>query len=105
MSQFSVYKNKNNRTRKSFPYLLDIQSDLLDQVRTTIVIPLGRHSTFKNQVITRLCPVIEIEGEEYVALTPQLASIERHLLGREVTNISEYRNEFIDAIDLIISGI
>lgn len=105
MSQFTVYKNKNSKTKKTFPNLLDIQSDLLDQMRTTIVIPLGKYSTVKDQVITKLCPVVEIDGNKYATLTQQIAVIERTLLGTEVTNISNYRSEFIDAIDLIISGI
>ncbi|NOZ10796.1 MAG: plasmid maintenance protein CcdB [Gammaproteobacteria bacterium] len=105
MSQFTVYKNKNPKTKKTFPYLLDIQSDLLDQIRTTIVIPLGKYSIVKDQVITKLCPIVEIDGAKYAALTQQLAGIDRILLGAEVTNISDYRAEFIDAIDLIISGI
>lgn len=105
MSQFSVYKNKNSRTKKTFPYLLDIQSDLLDQLRTTVVIPLGNYSTVKDQVITKLCPIVEIDGNKYAALTQQIAGIEKSLLGTNVTNISDYRSEFIDAIDLIISGI
>ena len=105
MSQFTVYKNKNSRTKKTFPLLLDIQSDLLNQLHTTIVIPLGKHSIVKEQVITKLCPVIEIDGTKYAALTQQMAGIERALLGAKVTNISGYRSEFIDAIDLIVSGI
>ncbi len=105
MSQFTVYKNKNSRTKKTFPLLLDIQSDLLDQIRTTIVIPLGKFSTVKDQVITKLCPIVEIDGTKYAALTQQIAGIERASLGTKVTNISDYRSEFIDAIDLIISGI
>jgi len=97
MSQFTVYKNKNPKTKKIFPYLLDIQSDLLDQLRTTIVIPLGKYSTLKDQV--------EIDGNKYAAITQQIAGIERTLLGTEVTNISDHSSKFIDAIDLIISGI
>lgn len=27
MSQFTVYANKNAKTRKTFPYLIDMQSD------------------------------------------------------------------------------
>ncbi len=105
MSQFSVYKNKNSRTKKTFPYLLDIQSNLLDQLRTTVVIPLGKYSIVKDQVITKLCPIVEIDGNKYAALTQQIAGIEKSLLGTNVTNISDYRSEIIDAIDLIISGI
>ncbi len=105
MSQFTVYKNNNSKTKKTFPYLLDIQSDLLDQIRTTIVIPLGKYSIVKHQVITKLCPIVEIDGNKYAAITQQIAGIERTLLGAEVINISNHRSEFIDAIDLIISGI
>lgn len=105
MSQFTVYNNKNPKTRKNFPFLLDIQSDLLDQIATTIVIPLAPYSSVKNQIITKLCPVVEINNKKYAALTQQLAGIDRKLLGSEVVNISNYRTEFVDAIDLIISGI
>lgn len=105
MSQFSVYKNKNSKTKKTFPYLLDIQCDLLDQLRTTVVIPLGKYSVVKDQVITKLCPIVEIDGNKYAALTQQIAGIEKSLLGTNVTNISDSRSEFIGAIDLIISGI
>jgi toxin CcdB len=40
MGQFTVYENKNPRTKKAYPYLLDIQADLLEELRTTAVIPL-----------------------------------------------------------------
>ncbi len=47
----------------------------------------------------------DIDGNKYAAITQQIAGIERTLLGAEVTNISNHRSKFIDAIDLIISGI
>lgn len=105
MSQFTVYKNSNPKTRKTFPYLLDIQSDLLDQIRTTVVIPLGKYSTVKKHVMTKLCPIVEIDGNKYAALTQQLAGIDRKYLGSAVTSLAEHRAEFIDAIDFMISGI
>ena len=40
MAQFKAYENPNKATRKTYPYLLDIQSNLLDDLRTTVVIPL-----------------------------------------------------------------
>ncbi len=105
MSQFSVYRNRNPKTRKIFPYLLDIQSDLLEQIHTTVVVPLGKYSTVKDQGITKLCPIVEIDGIEYAALTQQLAGIDRRLLDAEVTNISNCRSDIIAAVDLILSGI
>ena len=55
--------------------------------------------------MTKLCPIVEIEGNIYAALTQQLAGIDRKLLGIEVTNLSNYRTEFTDAVDLMITGI
>ncbi len=105
MSQFGVYRNRNPKTRKIFPYLLDIQCDLLEQIHTTVVVPLGKYSTVKDQVITKLCPIVEIDGIEYAALTQQLAGIDRRLLGVDVTNISNCVSDIIAAVDLILSGI
>lgn len=39
MAQFKVYENPNDATRQTYPYLMDIQSNLLDELRTTVVIP------------------------------------------------------------------
>ena len=41
MAQFRVYENSNRATKQRIPYLLDIQSDLLDDLQTTVVIPLA----------------------------------------------------------------
>ncbi len=105
MSQFDVYRNNNPGTNEIFPFLLDVQSDLLESLRTTVVIPLGRHSVVREQIMTKLCPIMEIEGARYAAFTQQIAGIDRALLGARVANVSEHRTEIIDAIDLIISGI
>lgn len=40
MSQFWAYHNPNPRTRDEYPFLLEIQSDLLRDLKTTVVIPL-----------------------------------------------------------------
>ena len=63
MAQFVAYKNPNSRTKKLFPYLLDIQSNLLDDIRTTIVIPLSPESLSGNAAISKLSPKIDIEGK------------------------------------------
>ncbi len=105
MSQFTVYANKNAKTRKTFPYLIDIQSDLLDGLQTTVVIPLCKASQLHGQIITKLCPLVEIGGEKFVAMSQQLAGIERSQLGKEITNLSENRAQFIAAIDFMILGI
>jgi toxin CcdB len=105
MSQFTVYANKNAKTRKTFPYVIDIQSDLLEGLQTTVVIPLCKASQLNDQIIAKLCPLVEINGEKFVAMSQQLAGIDRNQLGKEITNLSANRSQFIAAIDFMISGI
>lgn len=105
MAQFIAYQNSNRATKKTYPYLLDIQSNLLDDLRTTVVIPLSPQKLFGNGAISKLSPILEIEGDSYIALTQQIAGIERKSLGKEAYDLSQYRSEIIAALDFIISGI
>jgi len=98
MAQFKAYENSNRATKKTYPYFLDIQSNLLDELRTSIVIPLCPTILAEEATITRLCPILEIDGNEYVALTQQIAGIDRKALGDEVCDLSQYRSEIISAL-------
>lgn len=105
MAQFVAYENPNKGTKKTYPYLLDIQSNLLDDLRTTVVIPLCPANLAGKAAITKLCPVLEIDGEPFVALTQQIAGIARKSLGKKAVSLSQYRPEIIAAVAFIISGI
>ncbi|KOR30903.1 plasmid maintenance protein CcdB [Achromatium sp. WMS3] len=105
MSEFYAYKNLNKATQKVYPYLLDIQSNLLADLNTTVVIPLCPISLARKAAITKLCPILNIEGNQFVAFTQQIAGIERRFLGRKICDLSQYRSEIIAAFDFIISGI
>lgn len=105
MAQFKAHENPNKATMKTYPYLLDIQSNLLDDLRTTVVIPLLPTSLAGKAAITKLCPILEIDGRSFIALTQQIAGIDRKYLGKEIYDLSQYRSEIIAALDFIISGI
>lgn len=105
MPQFTVYKNKNPATKARVPYLLDIQSNLLSELETRVVVPLYAATAMKGKILTVLTPVIEIEGRELVAMTPQLAGIAKKELGAEVADLTTYRNSIIAALDFLVTGI
>jgi toxin CcdB len=42
MAQYTIYQNKNSQNKKEFPLLLDIQTNLLASLQTTVVIPLKK---------------------------------------------------------------
>lgn len=104
MGQFAVYRNKNPRSKATYPYLLDIQTDLLAELKTTVVIPLCPINTAP-AIIAKLCPVLEIDSKKFVAFTQQLAGIERKQLGKEMQNLAHYRADILAALDFMISGI
>ncbi|MFL9710043.1 CcdB family protein [Methylobacillus sp. Pita1] len=85
--------------------MLDIQTNLLNDLRTTVVIPLCQSDLTGHAAITRLCPVIKVEGRAYIALTQQIAGIDRKALGNEVGDFSQYRDDIIAALDFMVSGI
>ena len=105
MSQFTVYRNKSPKSKGDFPFLLDIQSDLLDDLKTRVVIPLCLESWLGEEPITKLVPKLEIEGDPFLALTPQLAGVSTRELGVPVTNLREQRDEIIAALDLLVTGV
>lgn len=105
MAQFTAYANPNRLTRATYPYLLDIQSDLLNDLRTTVVVPLSPVRLAGKAAISRLCPVLVIDGEPHVAFTQQLAGVDRKSLGKAICTFDQYRSDIIAALDFIISGI
>lgn len=105
MPQFSVYKNKNAATRARVPYLLDVQSNLLTELETRVVVPLYVAATLKGSSMTVLTPRFEVEGRELVAMTPQLAGISRKELGAEVAQLNDQGNAIVQALDFLITGV
>lgn len=105
MPQFTVYKNKNPATRAAYPFLLDVQTNLLSELQTRIVIPLTKTGGLTKKPIKNLMPILPIEGENYLLLTPQLAGILKTDLGAAVTTVSAYRDDIIGALDFLITGI
>lgn len=105
MPQFTVYRNKNSQTLSAVPFLLDVQNDLFSSLETRVVVPLSRVSTMKGRALGTLMPVLEIEGERFVLLTPQMAGISKSELGAPVTQVEHRRFEIIAAIDFLLTGI
>ncbi|MBU0539409.1 MAG: CcdB family protein [Gammaproteobacteria bacterium] len=105
MAQFDVYLNPNLKTRNAYPYIIDIQNPLIEEIATRIVIPLGRLQHFKNQGMKNLTPEIEYDQEKLLLLTPQIASIPAASLNNPIGSLSHFRGEIIAALDFATVGI
>ena len=105
MGQFCAYKNANPGTCGQYPYLLDIQSDLLNGLRTTIVIPLTPSKIAAPMSLSRLNPAFVLDGESFTAMTQDIAGVDRKQLGAQAYDLCAYRAEIIAAVDFVLSGI
>lgn len=105
MPQFGVYRNPNPATKSAIPLLLDVQSDLVADLGTRVAVPLCPASAMKGKIVNVLMPTFEIEGKQYVMLTPQLAGIDKKQMGAKVTDLAHRRDAIVAALDLLITGI
>ena len=103
MAQFDVYENINPETRDIFPYLLDVQADILSNLPTRVVVPLITASAV-NKPIPILNPRLEIGQTDVIMSTPQLVGVHLHVLGTRVCSLKDKRDVIITALDLLITG-
>jgi toxin CcdB len=105
MPQFSVYKNKNPKSKSAYPYLIDVQSELLSDLQTRVVVPMTKLTTLRKKPIRDLTPVVTIEGNKYLLLIPQLAGVSINELGPPVNTLTAHRDEIVAALDFLITGV
>ena len=102
MQQFNVYRNINPDSKEYIPYLLDVQSDLLEILRTRVVVPLEQGSSIK--AVETLNPIFSIEDNLVIMSTPELAGVHESNLGELVCSLASQRNEIIAALDMLFLG-
>jgi toxin CcdB len=101
--QFDVVANPDAVDAEHRPYLVNLQSDLVSGLRSTVVAPLIPREQLTGA--RRLNPLLRIEDREYWLATHELFAIERRMLGTVVTNIAAERDAIIAALDLVFTGI
>ena len=105
MAQFDVYRNPDPASRSRIPFLLDVQSDLLDPLATRIVVPLCRPQVLAGKAADRLNPVFGVQDRKVVMLTPELAGVPAKALGERIGSLSAERATIIAALDMVFTGI
>ena len=105
MSQYHMYENLNPNSRQTYPYLIDVQTTLLTDLETRVVIPVALKSKFGKGIIKNLNPIITINKKEYVIITQQISGIPSRQLGSSVCDCLSLRQDILSAIDFLITGI
>lgn len=86
------------------PYLVELQSDLVAGLDSTIVAPLVRRAD-AGPILHHLNPVIRFGDEELVLRVGELVSLPRNMLGRKVGSAHADRDALMAAIDVVFFGI
>jgi toxin CcdB len=104
MPQFDVYRNENPGTCEEFPFLVDVQAELLEELATRVVVPLAKSEALIGFPTQYLTPLIAFQGQSYALLTPQLAGIARHELGPQAGSLADQEHAISTAIDFLLRG-
>jgi toxin CcdB len=105
MAQFDVYRNANGAQAKRIPFVIDVQSDLLEHLATRVVVPLADPKLLEGKPAKILNPVFVVDGRKVVMLTQELAGVPRKTLGQRLAALAEQRIEIIAALDLTFTGV
>jgi len=105
MPQFDIYANPNKKSKRAYPFILDLQNNLIDDLTTRIVAPLAIYTEFKDEELKRLTPRVSYEEQELLILIPQITSIPANLLKEPIGTLAHLRDEIVAALDFAITGI
>lgn len=104
MPRYDVYRNPRKESARQVPYLLDVQSDLLEDLDTRVIVPL-RAAAGVPHLVTRLNPVLTVDGVALMMDTPQLVGYPRAALKRPVANLGASAFDIQNALDFLFAGI
>ncbi|MBF0178379.1 MAG: CcdB family protein [Magnetococcales bacterium] len=102
MAQFDLYEYHRSGSHASF--LVEVQSDLLQTLKTRVVIPLYLVCP-DTPLIRILNPTVALSGGTYFLSTAEMAAVRHSELKQVVGSLSAMRHEIIAAVDLLFTGI
>jgi toxin CcdB len=104
VARFDVYPNPGAHASTT-PYLLDVQSNLLDGLDSRMVIPLRSLEHFaKVKLPTRLTPVLQINGKDYFLETPKMGAVPNRILKNSAASLSDQQEQITGALDCLFQG-
>ena len=103
--QYDVYANPSPRMRDEYPYVVDIQSDLLSSLATRMVVPLAVTTLAPHVLPRQLCPVIPVRGKNLVLVPFEAAPLGKRLLKNKTASVKDRANDIVAAMDAVMSGV
>ena len=105
MTQYHAHRNKDAASQKTNPLVLEVQSLLLQDLATRVVLPMRTLTSYVAKPISRLNPVLQIEGVDYIVLAQQISVMPAQSIGASVADFSSQQHIIVAAIDCVLSGL
>ncbi len=98
MARFHVYALKSEDI-----FVIDLQAELLDDLKTRIVAPLYPATDF-SWSFSQLNPRFLINDESYVMATQRMTAVPLSEIGDVIADLSAKRDEIVIATDFLFQG-
>ncbi|MFT5625011.1 MAG: toxin CcdB [Yoonia sp.] len=98
MAKYDVFPNPSGNG-----FLLEVQTDLLSDLNTRVVVPLLPGSSSPKPA-ARLNPTFDIDGQPVVMFTQFLAAVPKGVLKSPVGSLNKECDTVATAIDMLIQG-
>jgi toxin CcdB len=102
--QYDVYLNPNPQSKDIYPYVIDIQSDLLTFLKTRLTVPLKSY-TSKVNIPKNLTPIFNVMGEDMLFISFFAQAMDKKHLKKSICSLNQHASEIVTAMDCLVSGI
>lgn len=103
--QYDVYPNPSPRMRDVYPYVMDVQSDLLKALATRMVVPLALTQLPSSSLPRRLCPVVQVKNQSLMLVPFEAAPLDKRHLKSKVVSLRDRTDDIVAAMDAVLSGV
>lgn len=101
--QFDVHLAAYGNDKRGRAFLVNLQSDHLDRLRTVVATPMWPVASTRPSSPVSIR--ISVEGRHYWLAINEMAFVRVSALGRVVGNIADERDRIVQALDLLFAGV
>jgi toxin CcdB len=102
LRQFDIYSNPSERSRAAAPFVVVLQSHLLNAMPTVVVAPVLIDDS--KTAYTEASVSVVLNGSGYVISVAELAAIDARHLHKVVGDLREHEDALRRALDRVFTG-
>jgi toxin CcdB len=101
--QHDIFANPVARDRSAYPFIVNLQSDLVESTGR-MVAPMLPRAVFPGAA-GRLMPIVRHDGAEFMIALELMVSVPTSRLRDPVGSVAQHRHEITRALDWLFTGV